>query len=190
MSIDEKPSPVARLPRPLSLFFSSSYGPCQFPTVGFVVERYDAISNFVSERFWSIHLTYTAPDAGTAAPQQQPSLADDDESGDGAGAENDEQVSVRGRPRFADAPGAAQRRGGRGSGGNTVTFSWTRGRLYDFLPAFVIYELAVSAGMFTVVSVNPHPSSRCVRWTNVRLLQAFALTIASVTAPPGTSRGP
>jgi DNA topoisomerase-3 len=154
-------------PRPASLLLNcSSYGPCQFPTVGFVVERYDAIANFVSERFWSIHLTYTAPDvaataAAPGAPQRHPD-ADDDENGDGTGDENGEQVSVRGRPRFANGAGAAQQRSGRGSGGNTVTFSWTRGRLYDFLPAFVLYELAVSTGSFTVVSVNPHPSSRCV----------------------------
>ena len=31
-----------------------SYGSCQFPTMGFVVERYKAISNFVSEAFYKI----------------------------------------------------------------------------------------------------------------------------------------
>ena len=31
-----------------------SYGSCQFPTVGFVVERYKAIENFVPESFWKI----------------------------------------------------------------------------------------------------------------------------------------
>lgn len=31
-----------------------SYGPCQFPTLGFVVERYLKIQNFVPEDFWSI----------------------------------------------------------------------------------------------------------------------------------------
>lgn len=31
-----------------------SYGSCQFPTVGFVVERYKAIENFVPEPFWKI----------------------------------------------------------------------------------------------------------------------------------------
>lgn len=32
-----------------------SYGSCQFPTLGFVVERFKAIAEFVSEKFWSIN---------------------------------------------------------------------------------------------------------------------------------------
>ena len=35
-----------------------SYGSCQFPTMGFVVERYKAIENFVSERFWKLKVTH------------------------------------------------------------------------------------------------------------------------------------
>ena len=31
-----------------------SYGSCQFPTLGFVVERYKAIESFIPENFWKI----------------------------------------------------------------------------------------------------------------------------------------
>jgi len=31
-----------------------SYGSCQFPTLGFVVERYKDIKNFIPENFWKI----------------------------------------------------------------------------------------------------------------------------------------
>jgi DNA topoisomerase-3 len=31
-----------------------SYGSCQFPTLGFVVERYKAILDFIPEDFWKI----------------------------------------------------------------------------------------------------------------------------------------
>lgn len=31
-----------------------SYGSCQIPTLGFVVERYNAIDNFIEEPFWKI----------------------------------------------------------------------------------------------------------------------------------------
>lgn len=35
-----------------------SYGSCQFPTVGFVVERYKAIEQFIPEAFWKIKVTH------------------------------------------------------------------------------------------------------------------------------------
>lgn len=40
-----------------------SYGSCQFPTLGFVVERYMRVRNFVPETFWSIKVTHTKEDA-------------------------------------------------------------------------------------------------------------------------------
>jgi DNA topoisomerase IA len=35
-----------------------SYGSCQFPTLGFVVERYKAIESFIPENFWKIKGRY------------------------------------------------------------------------------------------------------------------------------------
>lgn len=35
-----------------------SYGSCQFPTLGFVVERYKDIKNFIPENFWKIRGIY------------------------------------------------------------------------------------------------------------------------------------
>ncbi|XP_053654967.1 DNA topoisomerase 3-alpha isoform X2 [Cherax quadricarinatus] len=35
-----------------------SYGSCQFPTLGFVVERYKAIQQFIPEQFWKIKVTH------------------------------------------------------------------------------------------------------------------------------------
>jgi DNA topoisomerase-3 len=36
-----------------------SYGPCQFPTLGFIVERYHEIKEFDSQNFWSLNLKIT-----------------------------------------------------------------------------------------------------------------------------------
>ncbi|GHJ87179.1 hypothetical protein NliqN6_3581 [Naganishia liquefaciens] len=33
-----------------------SYGPCQFPTLGFVVDQYERVQAFVPETFWYIHI--------------------------------------------------------------------------------------------------------------------------------------
>ena len=38
-----------------------SYGPCQFPTLGFVVERWARIETFVPEDFWFLELTLRIP---------------------------------------------------------------------------------------------------------------------------------
>lgn len=38
-----------------------SYGSCQFPTLGFVVDRYKRVKNFVPEPFWYMHLETRRP---------------------------------------------------------------------------------------------------------------------------------
>jgi DNA topoisomerase III len=35
-----------------------SYGPCQFPTLGFIVERYQRIRDFKTQKFWYLELKY------------------------------------------------------------------------------------------------------------------------------------
>ncbi|KAI5673799.1 hypothetical protein M9H77_14163 [Catharanthus roseus] len=42
-----------------------SYGPCQFPTLGFIVERYWEIQSHEPEEFWTINCTHNS-DEGTA----------------------------------------------------------------------------------------------------------------------------
>lgn len=36
---------------------SSASGPCQFPTLGFVVSRYEQVQSFSPESFWYIYLS-------------------------------------------------------------------------------------------------------------------------------------
>jgi DNA topoisomerase-3 len=45
-----------------TIFFPSiAPGPCQFPTLGFVVQRYSLVKNFTPEPFWYIYLSLTRP---------------------------------------------------------------------------------------------------------------------------------
>jgi DNA topoisomerase-3 len=39
-----------------------SYGPCQFPTLGFVVDRYFRVRNFKPETFWKIEIMHQKQD--------------------------------------------------------------------------------------------------------------------------------
>ena len=43
-----------------------SYGSCQFPTLGFIVERYKAIQEFQIEPFWRIELRHTRDNSTTS----------------------------------------------------------------------------------------------------------------------------
>ncbi|XP_048335697.2 DNA topoisomerase 3-alpha [Ziziphus jujuba] len=43
-----------------------SYGPCQFPTLGFIVERYWEVQSYVPEEFWTINCSYKS-DEGFAS---------------------------------------------------------------------------------------------------------------------------
>ncbi|CAJ0931305.1 unnamed protein product, partial [Mesorhabditis belari] len=42
-----------------------SYGSCQFPTLGFVVERYKTIENFIKEKFWKLSVEHVKDDSKT-----------------------------------------------------------------------------------------------------------------------------
>ncbi|OSD06958.1 prokaryotic type I DNA topoisomerase [Trametes coccinea BRFM310] len=47
-----------------------SYGPCQFPTLGFVVARYNKVKNFKPEQFWYIHLSLSRPSTSDSDPEE------------------------------------------------------------------------------------------------------------------------
>jgi DNA topoisomerase-3 len=49
-----------------------SYGPCQFPTLGFVVDRYLRRQGFMNERFWRIACTHSVKTGALACARGRP----------------------------------------------------------------------------------------------------------------------
>ena len=78
-----------------------SFGPCQLPTLGFIVRRFELISSFQPEPFWTIKMAL-----------------------------------------------------------NGCDFNWQRQRLFDYLPAFSIFELCVEKKEATVTDVERKPKSK------------------------------
>jgi len=55
-------------PNPLesnSADFELHAGPCQFPTLGFVVDQYERVQAFIPEPFWHIHVGLVREDSTT-----------------------------------------------------------------------------------------------------------------------------
>lgn len=107
-----------------------SYGSCQFPTLGFVVEQYLRISRFVPEDFWAIQLDLRAATLH------------------GVGGVN------------AAHKDEASRDSGHGGDAKCTRFVWKRGRIYDRLVCAILYERCVQAGMATITKVESRPTTK------------------------------
>lgn len=54
------------------LFNKLVTGPCQFPTLGFVVSRYNQVKSFVAETFWYIYLALSREDPSIGKSEETP----------------------------------------------------------------------------------------------------------------------
>lgn len=117
-----------------------SYGPCQTPTLGFIVVRHIDIQNFQPERFWSLDLEVLL------SHQSAPSHAEAAAAGAGTGAGHHNttlalNTSSTGAGLDAQANGEFQR----------VSLSWKRGRLFH--PAVVrMFLLKVASASYMQVA--------------------------------------
>ncbi|KAK3289391.1 DNA topoisomerase 3-alpha, partial [Cymbomonas tetramitiformis] len=105
-----------------------SYGPCQFPTLGFIVERAWAIAAHVAEDFWTIKCCYV-----------------EGRQGDPGGREGDQPGLQPGRGR--PAPNQAK-----------ADFNWRRGRMFDHMAATILYEMCIDAPIATVTKASGRES--------------------------------
>ena len=117
-----------------------SYGPCQFPTLGFVVERWARIETFVPEDFWLIDVSIRLNADGT--------VANSNGNQDQQERRNDVHIPSRG--------GGA----GGGGGGRPIHFTWKRGRLYDRLATLALYESCLDAGEAVVTDLSGRPKNK------------------------------
>ncbi|GAB67598.1 DNA topoisomerase III alpha [Plasmodium cynomolgi strain B] len=102
-----------------------SYGPCQFPTLGFVVNRYMDIKNFVSEYYWSIKMQYLYEDG--------------DKSGD--------------EPEWGISKKETKRKKEDTNQNTIVDFTWSRLRLYDHLAVVLIYEDLLKSPLCRITNI-------------------------------------
>lgn len=111
-----------------------SYGPCQFPTLGFVVERWARIETFIPEDFWFLEMTIRLNLDGTLV-----NVAEEGEPVDNS--EQQQRVQQR-------------------AGGRPIHLSWKRGRLYDRVMTMALYESCLDAEEAIVTSLTGRPKNK------------------------------
>lgn len=112
-----------------------SYGPCQFPTLGFIVQRKWDIDAHVPERFWKIVLKH-APGSANANANAN------------ANADGDETRSRHGQNNNSNHDGSF------------AEFLWSRDRLFDQDLSGLLFRAVSSAAFATVVDESGRPTNR------------------------------
>ena len=115
-----------------------SYGPCQFPTLGFVVERWARIETFRPETFWFLDLSIRVDADGNA---QNNSSGRDNTNNRGAG-------------------GGSSGSSSSSSSSRSIHFQWKRGRLYDQTLTMILYESCLDAREAVVTSLQGRPKNK------------------------------
>lgn len=109
-----------------------SYGPCQFPTLGFVVERWARIETFRPEDFWYIDMSFTVNADGTLLHSATTTRT-------GQQQEEHPSSTMNTRP---------------------IHLKWKRDRLYDRVLTMALYDSCLEAGEATVISLTGRPKNK------------------------------
>ncbi|GAX84927.1 hypothetical protein CEUSTIGMA_g12348.t1 [Chlamydomonas eustigma] len=123
-----------------------SYGPCQFPTLGLIVQRAWEIQSHVSEPFWYIHVAYQE-----AHHSQQSSVQLLQDQGVG------HEAASEGHNRH----NSINQHGRHAASTTGCDFVWIRGRLFDRDVAQLLFEGCQQAPLASVLSVD---GNRRTKW--------------------------
>lgn len=111
-----------------------SFGSCQFPTLGFIVERYEEVINFKPEPFWSISVHHKC------STSSEENAIDVDNIHGKNDAHNNNDVGISAKQK--------------------ISFSWERYRLFDHMAALILYEMCIDNPEATVIQVSRKPKSK------------------------------
>ena len=132
-----------------------SYGPCQFPTLGFVVERWARIQTFVPQDFWTIELSLICNPPET--------VNNNNGNGNGENGNTDNNTNPQRQEQQQQNSHSGQNNNSNNINNNSsrpIYFTWKRGRLYDQTLATILYETCVDAGPAIVISIQGRPQNR------------------------------
>ena len=107
-----------------------SYGPCQFPTLGFVVEAWQRREAFEPEPFWTIKVEVTTKNQN--------------ESGEVSKLSTNQKAKGKYKGNPSDYAEQTER----------ATFNWCRGHLFDRTATLILYEMCISAPIAVVERVE------------------------------------
>ena len=142
-----------------------SYGPCQFPTLGFVVDAWQRRESFVPEPFWSIKVEIsTNPEGETSKMSKTDTPTKPKKKGKYKGNKGD----------YAEETEHA-------------TFLWCRGHLFDRTATMILYEMCIATPVAVVERVEKHQKlkyrpppletvelqKRCSRWLRMSSQQTM-----------------
>ena len=119
-----------------------SYGPCQFPTLGFVVERWARIETFIPEDFWYLEMSIRLNADGTVVEEGNNNTTNVDNNIDHP---SNNHTSKGNR---------------QGGGGRPIFLKWKRERLFDRLITLVIYENCLAAEEAIVTELSGRPKNK------------------------------